>query len=87
MIYTIINHDTGQIEGAYMNSLYANMMIKNLRGYYKGKYKFYIKEIDTPRGRPTTPQLKDILSIEMRTGIKFNGITHDAAKKFIEKYN
>jgi hypothetical protein len=87
MIYTIINHNTKQIEGAYMNSLYANMMINNLRKYYKGKYNFYIQEIQTPRNRPTTPQLKQIKEIEFMKKVQFTGITHEAAEKFIQEYS
>jgi hypothetical protein len=85
MIYIIHNDTTGQIEGAYMSDWCADSMIKNLNNYYKGKFKFSLEIITTPRNRPTTPQWNKIHEIEIKTLKHFNGITHEAANKFINE--
>lgn len=85
MIYIIYNNTTKQIEGVYLDPLAADSMMRNLNLYYKDKFCFSLKTIETPRNRPTALQWKRIHEIEIKTLKKFTGITYDAAKKFINE--
>ena len=60
-------------------------MARNLSDYYEGKYTFAITK-ESCHQRPTQWQMYRIKQMEEHYNIPFNGITRNAATKFLDEY-
>ena len=85
MSYCVMNKQNGCVECIYEEYDKAEIMARNLSNYYNGRYTFAITK-DSRYQRPTEQQMYRINQIEKFYNIQFNGITRNAATKFLNEY-